>query len=342
MVMNHARPYLLQQSQLLRTLVTHPNVQSIYILHSNPRTKFNNSQLIPYLIPNKTTTATAALTTDAMNSAPTVSLLIQKIHHVDAVAMNEQLGLAIRFHYCAILCNSTKYVLHVDDDMEFQSHSVVNTLLHYMQHNPHRIVGHYGRAYNEWTAPFRHGYDTKTVYGNVEVVLTKILLLEQVLCYEFFKYTHLVEELLNSTADGIVKWNGEDIFMNLVANNYYRVPKNGPYNNYAISDLDVWDVDTSRFDPPINDAGLITTNTTTKQAPAQLRRNDGGPLSTTTTRNTVVLENAISGNMDRNRIWNVGWYAWYVAHQKAQAHTKYRGLLWYTAKQRLHQLSSSS
>ena len=325
-VMNHARPYLLQQSKLLTTLVTHPNVQSIYILHSNPHTKFNNEQLVSHFIQNDTVSAV---------SLPV--LLNQKIHHIDAVTRNEQMGLAIRFHYCAVLCNSTKYVLHIDDDMEFDSHSVLNTLIQYMNQNSKRIVGHYGRAYNEWTAPFRHGYDTKTIYGNVEVVLTKILLLEQILCQEFFKHTHLVHDILNTTSDGIVKWNGEDIFMNLVANHYYHVPMYGPYNNYAIADLDVWDVDTTLFDHPISKQD--TTIQTQQQQ--QLRHNsknvDIPSTSSTTTTTEVVLENAISGNMDRNRIWNVGWYQWYIAYQKAQSHTKYRGLLWYTTKQRLYQ-----
>jgi hypothetical protein len=248
--------------------------------------------------------------------------------------MNAQWGLAIRFHYCAILCNSTKFVLHVDDDMEFVSHSVINTLLQYMMQNPQRIVGHYGRAYNEWVAPFRHGYDTKTVYGNVEVVLTKILILEQVLCQEFFKYTDLVKDILFSMKrDGIVKWNGEDIFINLVANHYYHVPMYGPYNNYAIADLDVWDVDTSMYDPTTQQEEVKSLPQAQQQLLLRHNAKNAGA-------NVVVLENAISGNMDRNRIWNVGWYQWYVAYQKAQAHTKYRGLLWYTTKQRLYQLSS--
>ena len=220
--------------------------------------------------------------------------------------------------------------------MEFDSHTVINTLVQYMNQNSQRIVGHYGRAYNEWTAPFRHGYDTKTIYGNVEVVLTKILLLEPVLCQEFFKYAYLIKDLLNRTNNGIVKWNGEDIFINLVANHYYQVPMYGPYNNYAIADLDVWDVDTTTMPmlmKQLDDTGIVeTSTTTTKSQPHQLRHNgvaNNAPV--------VVLENAISGNMDRNRIWNVGLYQWYIAYQKAQSHTKYRGLLWYTTKQRLYQ-----
>jgi Glycosyl transferase family 64 domain len=264
---------------------------------------------------------------------PTVSLLNQKLKHIDAVAMNEQMGLAIRFHFCAKLCNSTKLVMHVDDDMEFSSHSVINTLIRNMLQNPKRIVGHYGRTYSAWTAPFRHGYDTRTVYGNVEVVLTKILILEQKLCQQFFKYTHLVTDILNRTTD-VVKWNGEDIFINLIANYFYHVPKNGPYNNYAIPDLDVWDVDTSIFDT-MNDKrnGIV-------ELSQQLRgsRKDiaVAPASTT----EVILENAVSGNMDRNRIWNVGFYQWLIAYQKAQSHTKFRGMLWYTTKQRLYKQST--
>jgi hypothetical protein len=338
-LMNHARPYILQQSQLLRTLVTHPNVQTIYILHSNPLTKFNNEQLIPHLVrkSNETITTTTVDADPRTLMTPTVSLLNSKIQHIDAVTLNEQMGLAIRFHYCAVLCRGTPYVLHLDDDMEFTSHSVINTLIQSMIQNPHRIVGHYGRAYNEWAAPFRHGYDTKDIYGNVEVVLTKILLLEQVLCQEFFKYTYLVNDVMNRTSD-IVKWNGEDIFINLVANHYYHVPMYGPYNNYAIAELDVWDVDTSKMlDHSDHPDGTTALEPLPQQ---QLRRNNNNNNNNIDNKkdNIVLLENAVSGNMDRNRIWNVGFYQWYVAYQKAQAHTKYRGLLWYTTKQRLYKL----
>jgi hypothetical protein len=372
-IMNHARPHYLQQSQLLMTLITHPNVRTIYILHSNPHTVFNNTHL-QHLVHGKLgvfTSSSVGGSSGSTNRTVTTQLahlstthLLDKIRHVDAIQMNQQMGLAIRFHYCALLCGNetaastttpttpTPWVLHIDDDMEFNSHSVIDTLLFHMQHNPHRIVGHYGRAYHYYTAPFRHGYDTRTIYGNVEVVLTKILIMEQTLCSKFFDYAPIIADLLQidpvdsditkglrrtninmsknankssttttattvttATTGIMVKWNGEDIFMNLVANHYYHVPYNGPYNNYAIRNLPV---------------GEYVDDTTPQRS---IRTFSTGI-------NTIEQkEDAISGNMDRNRIWNVGWTRWYTAYQKAQAHTKFRGLLWDITKQRLSKLS---
>ena len=105
------------------------------------------------------------------------------------------------------------------------------------------------------------------------------------------------------------RWNGEDIFVNLVANHYYGIPTSGPYNNLAIPNLNVWDADTELYpEKPTN------------------------PLSNDE-------EVAISGNMDRNRVWIVGPIHWWKAYMKAQSHTAYRGRLWYHAKRRLATLS---
>lgn len=263
-IMNHSRPKLLQNSNLLRTVTAHPNVQEVLLLHSNPLTAFDDSQL----------------------HLPDTSLA--KIKHIDASQMDRQIGLAIRFHYCSQASNN--WIMHVDDDMELEG-SAISVLINSMHDNPHRIVGRFGRQYDMWRAPNRHGYDTTDIYGTAEVVLTKLLMLERVICEEFMEHVDVVSDLVPQSSP---TWNGEDIFVNLIANHYYKVPTNGPYNNYAIKNLKVWEADTSKFE-----------------------------------------ENSVSGNMDRNRIWQVGPMQFYQAYQRAQAHTLYRGILWDTAKQRL-------
>ena len=271
-IMNHARPRLLQQSDLLPVLCRHPAIQQILILHSNPATAFTNAQLTNVPASGK-----------------------DKIQHIDASEQNQQLGLAVRFYYCSSLCTN-EWVLHIDDDMELEA-SAMNDLLQHMLNNPHRIVGHYGRRYSYWRAPHRQGYDTTMLTGQaVEVVLTKILLMEKNICSEFLKYAPLMEDLLPESQP---RWNGEDIFVNLVANHYYKVPPNGPYNNYAVADLHVWDVDTTNSNYDNN------------------------------------TDTGVSGNMDRTHLWQVGPTRWWQSYRKASAHTQYRGRLWATAKQRL-------
>lgn len=264
-IMNHNRPYLLKGTKLLSVLAGHPSVSNILLLHSNPMTAF---------------VSTVELDSNTVDTT--------KIHDIDAVELNQQMGLAIRFHYCATA--PTEWVIIADDDMELHP-AAISTLVRSMHEDSHRIVGHYGRKYDEVAAPLRHGYDTRDIFGKVEVVLTKVMILERQVCAQFGKHMHLVDDLVPQSKP---VWNGEDIFVNLVANRYYNV-NDGDFQNLAIEDLPVWDADTSAF--PDTDS--------------------------------------VSGNMDRNRVWNVGLAAWNDAREKANKHTYYRGLLWHTAKQRL-------
>lgn len=283
-IMNHARPNLLQHSALLPVLTHHPSVSEVLILHSNPATAFTNADL-----------QQPQYAGDAANNHSG-----GKIRHVDASERNAAMGLAVRFHYCAEVATND-WVLHMDDDMELDA-SAVNELVLAMMENPKRIVGHYGRAYSYWRAPMRHGYDTTDLIGNVEVVLTKVLILEKRICSEFWKHAALMDDMV---PDSLPLWNGEDIFVNLVANHHYGVRFRGPYNNYAISDLNVWEADTELYPEKV-----VATETDKKEV-------------------------SVSGNMDRNRIWKVGPVAWGKAYIKAQSHTAYRGRLWYRAKRRL-------
>lgn len=267
-VMNHDRPYLLKHSTLLRTLTAHPSISEVLVLHSKPDTSFDNRSLKHQL--------------DAPH--------LEKLRHMDVQEKDKDIGLALRFHYCAEAVEN-ELVMIVDDDMELDSTGVSELVLE-MEKNSKRIVGHYGRAYNHWDVFGRHGYSTWNVYGNVEVVLTKVMILERSVCKEFGKYRGIVDDLVQESTP---KWNGEDIFVNLVANRMYGVPPEGPYKNYAIPDLPVWEALEAEF----------------------------------------LDEISVSGNMDRTTIWKDGVNLWWKNAMKAQAHTNYRGRLWQTAKQRL-------
>jgi len=261
--MNHNRPRMVRESLLLTTLVQHPCISQILLCHSNPITQFT------YQHP--------------------------KVQNINAIAANTQHGLSLRFWYCAH-ASTNEWVIHVDDDMELTLRAI-DTLLLEFTNNPHRIVGTYGRSYHYWANLPRHGYDTKRLYGNVEVVLTKLLIVQKEVCQAFFEYEDLVKKDLVIPFSKPL-WNGEDIFLNLVANHLYSVPTNGPYNNFAIQDLELW------------------------EASDEYKDDDTG-------------EHDVSGNMDRHRPWNVGLGNWWKAFRRSQQHAYYRGYLWYTAKRRL-------
>lgn len=200
-VMNHMRPKLLQSSSLLRTFSEHPAVDEILLLHTNPSTAFSQ-----------------------------VSFQTTKLQHIDAATVNGELGLATRFHYCETAQNP--WVIIVDDDVELKASAITQVSLE-MYKNPRRIVGRYGRS-----GDIRGNYNMENFHGPVELVLTKFLIAERIVCEAFGKYRDLVDDLAQNSTP---KWNGEDIFFNLVANHIYRVPENGPYMNMAMEDLAVWD-----------------------------------------------------------------------------------------------------
>jgi Glycosyl transferase family 64 domain len=268
-LMNYARPRMLQvsTSSLLPVLLQHPAVTEILLCHANAKTAF------AYHHP--------------------------KVINIDAVETNQQLGMALRFYYCNNTATN-EWVIHVDDDMELDE-SAINELIYHMRINPHRIVGHYARQYNFWKVPHRHGYDFGTVTeGPAEVILTKLLVTERRICHEFLRHAHLMNDMA-LTATPV--WNGEDIFLSLVANHYYGVPWTGPFVHYAIAELNVWEADNSYKD---DDSG----------------------------------ERDVSANLDRHNILTAGWTDYWTAWYRQIRHMSYRGRFWATAKARLATLHS--
>lgn len=202
-IMNHNRPQLLRDSNLLRTLSQHAAVQEILLLHSNPATAFGPGYL---------------------------SVGSDKIQHRNATDANDKFGLSVRFHYCAMA--ESDWVLIVDDDMELEA-SALDQTVGLFARDSRRIVGRYGR-----TVARNGQYVLRNSYGNVEIVLTKFLLLERQVCTAFNQYRYLMDDITNHATP---KWNGEDIYLNLVANHLYNVPSQGPYQNLAVKELPVWD-----------------------------------------------------------------------------------------------------
>jgi hypothetical protein len=247
-IMNYGRPQVLQQSTLLPTLARHDSVSEVLLLHSHPESAFQVNATLSSRIHDESH--------------------LKKLRDLDAVAMNDKMGLALRFHFCATSTRND-WVLFLDDDMELDS-TAIDALLYHMEKDPKRLVGHYGRSLVSPNIMSRlmfdrsKRYDTKTVYGTVEVVLTKILLLEREVCVKFLDRMHLMDDLV---AGSKPLWNGEDLFGNLVANRYYGVPFDGPFRNLAVADLPVWEANL----PVSNKYGVAS----------------------------------ISGNLDDQRIWKV-------------------------------------
>jgi hypothetical protein len=270
-LMNHFRPRMIRESGLLDTLLEHPHVGEVLLCHSNPRTRFTYSHA--------------------------------KVRNIDAVVANTERGLSLRFYYCYTEA-AYEYVIILDDDQEVTA-LALDTLLQTFAVDTDRIVGRYGRTFDSssWSSQ-NHGYNTRTVFGKVEVILTKLLVAPRAYCGNFLRYESIVQDFLPNSHP---LWNGEDIFFSLVANHVNHIPFDGPYRNEAV------------FFGGVSEASN------------SLKDDDSGAHD-------------ISGNMDRHvwyhAIWtHETWVNYTAAAHRARSHTAYRGNLWSTAKQRLAQLS---
>lgn len=265
-LMNYSRPRMIRESTMMRTLLSHPNVDEVLLLHANPKTAFE--------------------------------FVHPKVKNVDAIEHNNEMGLSLRFYFCQTAEN--KWVLHLDDDMEFTTEALNELLIEYGR-NPKRIVGRFGRDLTPGNS-FR-GYNSQSRHKSTEVVLTKLMLMERDTCSKFFEYAHLVwNDVVLHDGEGPL-WNGEDIFMSLVANHVYGRPKDGSkFNNYAMDWLDVWQADDS------------------------LKDYDNGKYD-------------ISGGMRGIRFWD---WRWWQTLLRRNRHYSYRGRLWQIARDRLRELDSLS
>lgn len=263
-VMNYGRPRMIRESTMMSTLLSHPNVDEVLLLHANPKTAFE--------------------------------FVHPKVVNIDATAQNEEMGLSLRFYFCQLAKN--EWVLHVDDDMEFTTAALNELLIEYSR-NPKRIVGRFGRNLVPGGNSF-NGYSSTSTHKASEVVLTKFMAMERGLCSAFFDYAHLLYDIVLQDGEGPL-WNGEDIFMSLVANHLYRsTSTEGTFNNYAMDWLDVW------------------------QASDSLKDYSNGKMD-------------ISGGMEGLRFWS---WQWWDSVLRRNRHYSYRGSLWKTAKKRLAGLAN--
>jgi hypothetical protein len=264
-LMNFSRPRMIRESSMMRVLLSHPNVDEVLLLHANPKGAFE--------------------------------FVHPKVVNIDAVEHNDEMGLSLRFYFCQLAKNP--WVLHLDDDMEFTNEALNELLIEYGR-NPRRIVGRFGRDLTPGNS--FAGYNSKDRQKSTEVVLTKLMVMERDTCSAFFEYAHLVwNDVILHEGEGPL-WNGEDIFMSLVANHVYGPPKDGrEFNNYAMDWLNVWQADDSLKDYTHG-------------------------------------KHDISGGLSGYQFWN---WRWWQSLLRRNRHYSYRGRLWQIARDRLHGLEES-
>tara|TARA_Y100000816_G_C25997824_1_gene521255 strand:+ start:128 stop:844 length:717 start_codon:yes stop_codon:yes gene_type:complete len=133
-----------------------------------------------------------------------------KIKIYDDWIINNDYGLDLR--YVNALRAKNDDIIITDDDIQI-SENELNKLIVEYEKNKNRILGKWGRNIIDGK------YICKDVYDNVDIVLTKLLICKKKLFYHFFICKPLIEDIYKT---GIPYGNGEDIFLNFIANIYFN------------------------------------------------------------------------------------------------------------------------
>ena len=128
----------------------------------------------------------------------------EKVVTLDLRGLERHWGVAVRFKAC--LLAESKWVLIIDDDMDM-SEQGLQRMLEVKATEPDSLIAYYGRT-------IRMGQLYEVREGRHDIALTKALLLDFRFCEAFSRASHLMKDLSHEAK---VTWNGEDIFMSLVA-----------------------------------------------------------------------------------------------------------------------------
>jgi hypothetical protein len=132
------------------------------------------------------------------------------------IESSKDLGLYTRFAASGLARNEC--IMHCDDDL-FIPEITVNKLYEYWVNSPTLCHGTQGRFVVD-------DYNQNEVFGDVQIVLTRCLLVSRTNCLATFKFTLNFEDLY-----GVPKGNGEDIILSFVSmhnsgklNRVYNLP----------------------------------------------------------------------------------------------------------------------
>jgi hypothetical protein len=136
-----------------------------------------------------------------------------KVKSINDIVNNEYYGLDLRFLRGSQAINNKLIIM--DDDILIDHDNLTKMLLYY-EENPNIIVGIEGRDMEHE----RHYGKTLWKSEKCDIVLTRLLVCDKVLCELFFKCKPLVENIYR---EGIPYGNGEDICLSFIAKIFYNI-----------------------------------------------------------------------------------------------------------------------
>ena len=144
------------------------------------------------------------------NKEHAVKMKHRKIKVYDDSILNGKYGLDLRF--IRGLSARNYDIIMIDDDLYVEEPELRKLIAEY-ERNKNRIVGKWGRPLDN------KPYKVANIYGNVDIVLTRLLIFQKQLCYLFFKCKPLIEHIYKK---GIPYGNGEDIFLSIITGIYFK------------------------------------------------------------------------------------------------------------------------
>ena len=123
--------------------------------------------------------------------------------------LNGVYSLELRF-ICGLRATNENIII-MDDDV-YIVEDEFNKLVAEYHRNPNRIVGYFGRNIDK-------GYNGENAVGDVDIVLTRLLVCQKKLCSLFFICKPMIEHIYKK---GEPYGNGEDIFFSFIGSIYYK------------------------------------------------------------------------------------------------------------------------
>ena len=142
------------------------------------------------------------------NPETAFELTHDKVKTVDYYEENDKWGVALRFRACERA--DTELVLVADDDLIVLEDGLHKMIAAKME-NPDTLVSYVGREI-DWDN--MHYLFDDTPPGRHPIALTRALMVDRRFCRAFFALSPLVADIVNTSS---TLWNGEDIFMSLIA-----------------------------------------------------------------------------------------------------------------------------
>ena len=187
-ILNWQRP--MNVIEIINNMHTFKNIDEIIISNGNKRTSINMTQL-----PER------------------------NIKIFNDYEENDTYGLDLRF-VNGLRANNDNIII-IDDDVKIDE-SELNKVIDVYNADKNRIVGIFGRIITDGK------YTFKDIYGNVDIVLTRLVICQKKLCNLFFLCKPIVEPIYKT---GVPYGNGEDIFLSFITSIYFK------NSNYCVEDV---------------------------------------------------------------------------------------------------------